>query len=144
MRISYFLKGMDMGIWRYFMFLYYSGLYAMEDLLYLNKITLVSIWFRMALTWIKLRYKEILSHWHTHQLSILIGMTILIPTCRFFDIISDVDYWYYPFTFIWVQHWLGTPLEQQYYHKFWQRKPSYANKPLYQNFTKMNTVQSQI
>ena len=38
----------------------------------------------------------------------LTRITILTPTCRFFDAIIDVDYWYHAFTFIQDQCWFYT------------------------------------
>ena len=50
--------------------IYDLGLYTKQESLYLGKITLVSIWFRMVLTQIITRYTNILSPWHIHQISI--------------------------------------------------------------------------
>ena len=72
----------------------------MQKLLYVGKIVLVSICFRMLLTQVKTPYLEISSKYQY-----LTGITILIPMGRFFDTIIDVDYCYHALTYVLVQHW---------------------------------------
>ena len=68
------------------------GLYTKQESSYLGKTIVVSIWSRMVLTQIMIRiYKD--SHLDIFtKYQDLIGITILIPTCRFFNIIIGVDY----------------------------------------------------
>ena len=59
----------------------------MQQPLYLRKITVVSIWFRMLLT-------QIVTWVYNYSLTLifLIGITILIPTGGFLDTTIDVEY----------------------------------------------------
>ena len=59
----------------------------------LDKIVLVSIWFRKVLTQIITQvYKNTLAFRYPSIMKHLIGITILILTSRFVDTIIDVDY----------------------------------------------------
>ena len=92
MRTSLFLIPVGYEYLMVFCFQYGLGLYTMQEPSYLNKITLLYMWYRMVvtqiITWV---YKD--SHLDIPtKYQNLTSVTILLPTERFFVIITDVSF----------------------------------------------------
>ena len=91
--------GLRFRVSQYLCLWYHSGLYTMQELSYLCRFTLVSIWFRMVLT-------QIITWVYKDSLILTYPPNINIWWVRLWY--HYIDYWYHAFTYILVQHWVDT------------------------------------